>query len=348
MFPHYTKNLQNPVILTYDCISLAYFLLNQTQSGHDCSAVRFLFASGQDKCEPCHSSCKSCFGAGKENCKCANYYFLHKAECVDDCPKGYFASEPQQECMQCHADCASCDGHEPTDCLSCGTNRRLDDTGHCVWHSECSMDSYVGPDGDCQRCHTRCLRCDGPGEDHCLSCKEPRFLLNTTCVKKCPAGYYEDKAGRGCERCHFSCESCDGHHSQQCTACKPGFFKQAGSCVETCSESHFGNKTTLLCERCDPSCSQCVGGGNRNCLSCRKDYVFMGQWGQCLKSCPPGYYKDFWSTDCHKCHPTCKTCKGKTKKLSRLGLVFISLFSACRGVVLSIIISANGNKTGFR
>ncbi|XP_035999655.1 proprotein convertase subtilisin/kexin type 5b isoform X2 [Fundulus heteroclitus] len=310
------------------------------------------------ECRRCPDHCSECSQDGLCK-KCANYYFLHKAECVDDCPKGYFASEPQQECMQCHADCASCDGpgeddcdvcrnpkavryngeclarcpnstyydektnecracdkscltcsgHEPTDCLSCGTNRRLDDTGHCVWHSECSMDSYVGPDGDCQRCHTRCLRCDGPGEDRCLSCKEPRFLLNATCVKKCPAGYYEDKAGRGCERCHFSCESCDGHHSQQCTACKPGFFKQAGSCVETCSESHFGNKTTLLCERCDPSCSQCVGGGNRNCLSCREDYVFMGQWGQCLKSCPPGYYKDFWSTDCHKCHPTCKTCK---------------------------------------
>uniref|UniRef100_A0A3P9Q9K6 R-spondin Fu-CRD domain-containing protein n=1 Tax=Poecilia reticulata TaxID=8081 RepID=A0A3P9Q9K6_POERE len=185
-----------------------------------------------------------------------------------------------EECHQCAPECGSC--HEPTNCLSCDANRRVDESRRCVWNSQCSMDSY------------------------------PHLLLNATCVKKCPVGYYvEDKVDPACERCHPSCESCFGHHSQHCKTCKPGFFKQASSCVETCSESHFGNKTTMLCERCDPSCSQCVGSGNTHCLNCREGYVYMRPWGQCLKRCPPGYYKDIWSTDCHKCHPTCKTCNGK-------------------------------------
>uniref|UniRef100_A0A3P9Q8L5 Growth factor receptor domain-containing protein n=1 Tax=Poecilia reticulata TaxID=8081 RepID=A0A3P9Q8L5_POERE len=179
---------------------------------------------------------------------------------------------------------------------------------YCLSPSKCSMDSYVDLNGDCQRCHTQCHRCDGPGKDHCLSCNEPHLLLSESPL--CLSGF--DPA---CERCHPSCESCFGHHSQHCKTCKPGFFKQASSCVETCSESHFGNKTTMLCERCDPSCSQCVGSGNTHCLNCREGYVYMRPWGQCLKRCPPGYYKDIWSTDCHKCHPTCKTCNGKEKLL---------------------------------
>lgn len=74
--------------------------------------------------------------------------------------------------------------------------------------------------------------------------------------------------------------------------------------------SHFGNTATMLCESCDPSCNLCVGPGNRNCLSCREDFVFMRQWGQCLRSCPQGFYQDLESKTCHKCHPTCKTCNG--------------------------------------
>uniref|UniRef100_A0A8D3C3B0 Proprotein convertase subtilisin/kexin type 5b n=1 Tax=Scophthalmus maximus TaxID=52904 RepID=A0A8D3C3B0_SCOMX len=294
--------------------------------------------------------------------ECAQYYFLHEAQCVDDCPDGYFASEKQQECVRCHADCASCDGpglddcdvcrnakavryngeclaeclnstyydetanecrdcdrscltcsgHEPSSCLSCDIDRRRDASGHCVWVNQCSLHSYKDQDGECRQCHKLCHRCSGPGKDNCLNCKEPHFLLNSTCVQQCPVGYYaEDEDERVCERCHFTCQSCVGRHSVQCRTCKPGYFKQGSSCVETCSESHFGNTTTRVCERCDPSCSQCWGRGSRNCLSCRQDYVYLRQWGRCLKSCPQTHYHDTRSNNCLRCHPTCKTCSGK-------------------------------------
>ncbi|KAM7018734.1 proprotein convertase subtilisin/kexin type 5-like [Tautogolabrus adspersus] len=64
----------------------------------------------------------------------------------------------------------------------------------------------------------------------------------------------------------------------------------------------------MVCEHCDPSCSRCWAGGNRNCQSCREGYVYLRQQGQCLKSCPPGYYQRRHSNTCYKCHPTCKTC----------------------------------------
>lgn len=166
-------------------------------------------------------------------------------------------------------------------------------------------------------------------------------------------GYYvEVKGEHVCRRCYFSCESCDGRHSQQCITCKPGFFKHGSSCVETCPErldhthlmrrsfingvllakqtlnllcSHFGNRTSKVCERCDPSCTKCVGHGNTKCLSCRHDYLYMKHSRQCLKSCPSGYYKDKWSTNCLRCDPTCKTCSGKDRLNSLLKSAFIHL-----------------------
>uniref|UniRef100_A0A3B4VEU9 Furin-like cysteine-rich domain-containing protein n=1 Tax=Seriola dumerili TaxID=41447 RepID=A0A3B4VEU9_SERDU len=207
--------------------------------------------------------------------------------------------EKQQECVRCHADCASCEGPGFDDCDVCRNSKAVRYNGECLAH--CPMNAYY--DKTINECRanfsfsvfTLCL-----------------FPSDSTCVKECPVGYYaEDKDERVCERCHFSCKSCVGSHSVQCTTCKPGFFRQGSSCVETCSESHFGNTITMVCEHCDPSCSQCWGHGNRKCLSCRGDYLYLSHWGQCLKSCPPNYYHDSWSKNCHRCHPTCKTCSGK-------------------------------------
>uniref|UniRef100_A0A3P9Q8S7 Growth factor receptor domain-containing protein n=1 Tax=Poecilia reticulata TaxID=8081 RepID=A0A3P9Q8S7_POERE len=221
------------------------------------------FPQGEE-CHQCAPECGSCKERPSNCLSCVGGFLLLDNSCLSSCPEGYY--DNSKECLPCDKSCLTCSGHEPTNCLSCDANRRVDESRRCVWNSQCSMDSYVDLNGDCQRCHTQCHRCDGPGKDHCLSCNEPHLLLSESPL--CLSGF--DPA---CERCHPSCESCFGHHSQHCKTCKPGFFKQASSCVETCSESHFGNKTTMLCERCDPSCSQCVGSGNTHCLNCREGYV---------------------------------------------------------------------------
>ncbi|XP_047448534.1 proprotein convertase subtilisin/kexin type 5b isoform X2 [Mugil cephalus] len=289
-----------------------YYFLHADKCVDDCPEGYFP-SKEQQECMQCHAQCATCDGPGTDDCiLCHNSGAVrYEGQCLEECPTSTFHDTTNNECQDCDASCLTCSGHGPASCLSCEESWRLDTNGHCVWYSQCPMHSYLDGDGECQHCHKRCHVCSGPGKDNCLSCNEPLFLLNTTCVQECPEGYYpEDTDKRECVPCHLSCKSCSGHHSGHCVECKPGLFKQGGSCVETCSESHFGNKTTMVCDHCDPSCSRCSGRGNLNCLSCRTDYVYMTHWGQCLQKCPDGYFKDERSSICHKCHPTCKTCSG--------------------------------------
>ncbi|XP_071385584.1 proprotein convertase subtilisin/kexin type 5-like [Centroberyx affinis] len=288
-----------------------YYFLHDDKCVDDCPTGYFA-GEEQQECVRCHADCASCDGPDWDDCDvCRNPKAVrYNGECLPQCPTNTYHDKNTHECRDCDRSCLTCSGPEPSSCLSCDTNMRKDASGHCVWYSQCSLRSYMGEDGECQLCHPLCHRCSGPGKDHCLSCNSPRFLLNDTCVEECPVGYYGDRDERECNHCHFSCESCVGRHSVQCVTCKPGHFRQGNSCTETCSESHFGNTTTWVCDRCDPSCSRCWARSSRDCLSCREGYLYLRQWGQCLKSCPPGYYKDSWSKTCRKCHPTCKTCRG--------------------------------------
>ncbi|XP_029295190.1 proprotein convertase subtilisin/kexin type 5-like [Cottoperca gobio] len=287
-----------------------YYFLHEGKCVDDCP-IGFFASEKQQECVRCHADCASCDGPGFDDCDVCRHpkAVRYNGECLAKCPSNTYYDATTNECRDCDRSCLTCSGHEPSSCLSCDTSRRKDASGHCVWFSQCSLYSYMDHNGECQPCDKLCHRCSGLGKDLCLSCNEPHFLLNNTCVQECPVGYYaEDKDERVCERCHFSCKSCVGRHSLQCVNCKSGFFKQGSSCVETCSESHFGNTTTMACEQCDPSCSQCWGRGNRNCLNCREDYVYLRQRGQCLQSCPSSYYQHRHAKTCHKCHPTCKTC----------------------------------------
>ncbi|XP_041642714.1 proprotein convertase subtilisin/kexin type 5-like [Cheilinus undulatus] len=289
-----------------------YYFLHEDKCVDDCPDG-FFASEEQEECMRCHADCASCDGPDIDDCDvCRNPKAVrYNGECLADCPKDTYYDEGTNECRDCDRTCLSCSGPEPSSCLSCGTNRQRDASGHCVWYSRCSLSSYIDDNGECQKCHKLCHRCYGPGKDQCFSCDEPPFLLNSTCVQQCPVGFYADnKNERVCERCHSSCQSCVGRHSVECVICKPGFFKQGSSCLETCSESHFGNTSSMQCEHCDPSCGQCWGPGNRNCLSCRDGYVYLRNLGQCLTSCPPGYYQSRFSKTCHRCHPTCKTCSG--------------------------------------
>uniref|UniRef100_A0A3B3CW80 Growth factor receptor domain-containing protein n=1 Tax=Oryzias melastigma TaxID=30732 RepID=A0A3B3CW80_ORYME len=251
------------------------------------------YFSSENECVGCHVDCASCDGPSFDDCSV--FDFLTVCCVSTDCDKS----------------CLTCSGHEPSDCLSCSAKKHKDASGHCVWDSQCSPGSYLDQNGECRQCHALCQNCSGPNRDHCLSCKPPHLLLNSTCVKSCPLGYYAEKNSElSCGLCHFGCESCVGRHSQQCVTCKTGFFKHARSCVETCPQSHFKNMNTMTCQQCDPSCSQCSGPGNQNCLKCRKGFVYLRKEGRCLQSCPEGYHVDRQSI-CQKCHPTCKTCDRK-------------------------------------
>ncbi|XP_077377227.1 proprotein convertase subtilisin/kexin type 5b isoform X4 [Festucalex cinctus] len=289
-----------------------YFFLHADKCVDDCPAG-FFPSEQQRECVRCHADCSSCDGPDHDDCKmCRNPKARrYNGECLPQCPSNAYYEKADGECRDCDHSCLTCSGNGPSSCLSCGSERRLDASGHCVWYSRCSPHTYMDDGGQCRPCHASCRSCSGgPGPDRCLGCDPPHFLLNSTCVQQCPAGYYGDKDERTCERCHLSCASCSGRHSVQCLACRSGFFRHGSSCVQTCPESHFGNSSSMECERCDPACSRCRGPADTDCLNCRDGFVHVKHQSRCLKNCPPGYYHHTWTHTCLKCHATCKTCTG--------------------------------------
>uniref|UniRef100_A0A8C2Z4C6 Growth factor receptor domain-containing protein n=1 Tax=Cyclopterus lumpus TaxID=8103 RepID=A0A8C2Z4C6_CYCLU len=203
-----------------------YLLLDRSCRSH---CPEDYYATENRECIHCPAHCGECNQDGLS--------VRYNGECLAKCPNSTYYDATTNECRDCDMSCQTCSGHQPSSCLSCDTHRRKDASGHCVWFIQCSLRSYMDHNGQCQQCHKLCHRCSGPGKDNCLSCNEPHFLMNNTCVQECSVGYYaEDKDKRVCERCHFSCKSCVGRHSLQCVNCKSGFFKQGSNCVETCSE----------------------------------------------------------------------------------------------------------------
>uniref|UniRef100_A0A8P4G504 Proprotein convertase subtilisin/kexin type 6 n=1 Tax=Dicentrarchus labrax TaxID=13489 RepID=A0A8P4G504_DICLA len=74
-------------------------------------------------CSPCHSSCRTCTGPGKEECiQCAEDYLQQEWRCVQTCIPGYYSGEaagvPHKMCHRCEENCLSCSGPGTT-CTKC-------------------------------------------------------------------------------------------------------------------------------------------------------------------------------------------------------------------------------------
>ncbi|CAL8254264.1 unnamed protein product [Boreogadus saida] len=283
-----------------------FFFLHQDTCVGACPGGYY---ASEQECMHCHGNCISCNGPESDDCtSCQNPKAVrYCGECLNQCPLSTYYDQHTEECRDCAESCLTCSDYESSSCLSCKDNGRLDEMGHCVWYSQCSVHTYIDEKGQCLLCDPLCHRCSGPGKGRCLNCAT-LFLLNNTCIEECPAGYYGDREEMACKRCHESCVSCVGRHSVECVTCKPGQFYHGQSCVESCSEGHYSNTTSGFCERCEPSCSRCSGPSSQHCLGCREDYWYHTQSGRCLKACPLGYYHDNLSKTCRKCHPSCNTC----------------------------------------
>ncbi|KAM8872819.1 proprotein convertase subtilisin/kexin type 5 [Synchiropus picturatus] len=265
------------------------------------------------ECLHCHPDCDLCDGPNSNDCDaCVDpEATLHNGACVAFCPPHSFRDAITSECKDCDASCLTCFGPLPASCSSCREDHELDGHGHCVpSDSECTPHQYPDQDGDCHPCHKFCHRCFGPGKSQCLSCNQRHFLLNGTCVDKCPTGFYQDAAGLRCESCHPSCESCGGMHSHECLTCKDDLFREGKECVEICQHGHYGNRASRMCEKCDPSCSECMEGGDDSCLTCALGLIYLRKEGRCLPSCPLGYFHDAAHRTCQPCHASCRSCSG--------------------------------------
>ncbi|KAL4454178.1 hypothetical protein ABPG74_012135 [Tetrahymena malaccensis] len=89
------------------------------------------------------------------------------------------------------------------------------------------------------------------------------------------------------------------------------------TCRSTCPDGYFGDTKTNLCQQCDFSCKQCNSSPSqsqslqKNCTKCSL-YKYLYQ-GNCLDSCPAGYYGDDLSQECKKCSQGCLSCENSEK-----------------------------------
>ncbi|KAJ8285410.1 hypothetical protein GJAV_G00026500 [Gymnothorax javanicus] len=289
-----------------------YYFLHEDGCLDDCPEG-FYADVERKECVRCHSECAECDGPDEDDCNsCRDAAAVqYNGECLPKCPTNTYHDMDTMECRDCSRSCLTCSGPGLSSCLSCEEGMQLDSHGHCVFETLCPLSSFKDQQGECQPCNTLCHRCAGPSRADCLSCSEPHFLLNHTCVQQCPVGFYADKDQWLCERCHVTCESCRGRHSVECLTCKSHLLKLGRGCVETCGFGHYANMLSQTCLRCDPTCAECTGGGDTHCLTCREKYFHLRIHGRCYPSCPDGYYADTRSGTCERCHPTCQTCAGE-------------------------------------
>uniref|UniRef100_A0A8C5MTT0 Proprotein convertase subtilisin/kexin type 5 n=1 Tax=Leptobrachium leishanense TaxID=445787 RepID=A0A8C5MTT0_9ANUR len=260
------------------------------------------------KCMPCDPMCATCSGPQANDCmKCSSHiYVLYNGKCSRSCPKGAYYDKSTKDCQDCDTTCATCSSE--SSCDECKPEFSKNSEGQCVAHKDCSLYEYLLEYRGCRPCHKQCLRCTGPNSHECLSCKDDLYLLNSTCLKDCPDGYYKDEDDHRCQPCHSTCQTCTGRSSTSCASCKDGRYFLGHSCVDTCITGYYADNSTGKCEKCDKTCEKCFGPQPSECLSCHLNYFLVHSKQECHNSCPDSYYEDKAKKTCERCHTSCKTC----------------------------------------
>lgn len=178
-------------------------------------------------------------------------------------------------------------------------------------------------DYSCQKCHDSCQTCEKNATD-CPDCRNVTGIIyynldSTSCLVRCPNGYYGFDANNTCVLCHEYCSRCFGPDEFSCTACRTHngtayhLIFGSNTCNETCPEGEYANSTSHLCLVCDSNCATCFGTA-RNCTSCflvNGFYVYL-HGSICIQECPAGQYEDSTTRECELCAEGCATCTGKT------------------------------------
>ncbi|XP_061789194.1 proprotein convertase subtilisin/kexin type 5b isoform X2 [Nerophis lumbriciformis] len=258
-------------------------------------------------CHPCAPQCTSCQGNASFCLSCEDGLFLLKRSCRLHCPVGYYTQDTQ--CLQCPPDCTQCsqDGL----CQKCADYFFLHDD-KCV--GDCPAGYYATEkQRECLRCHANCASCDGPDDDDCDSCRNPKAVrYNGECLPECPSSTYYDPTDGECRDCDQSCLTCSGNEPSSCLSCQSNHRKDGnGHCVwySQCSLRTYMDSSGQ-CQPCHQSCHRCSGPGLDACLSCNPPHFLMNS--TCTVQCPVGYYGDDKDEGvCERCHWSCASCVGR-------------------------------------
>ncbi|CAJ1068427.1 proprotein convertase subtilisin/kexin type 5b isoform X1 [Xyrichtys novacula] len=257
------------------------------------------FRNTKQECERCHSSCKTCSGAERENCtSCFSGRFLTPRQtCMNQCPSRTFANSKSSRCEDCSEGCVSC--KDAKHCQSC--------RGGLYLHGEeCVVDCPRGfpQDGVCRPCDPECASCR-ENSSHCLSCSIQYFLLDHTCLPHCPEGYHGSETA--CHRCPSHCKECNG--DGLCRKCAQYYFLHEDLCVDDCPAGFFASEEQAECVRCHADCASCDGPDFDDCDVCRNPKAVRYN-GECLPECPSETYYDRSTNECRDCERTCLSCSG--------------------------------------
>lgn len=116
-----------------------------------------------------------------------NSYFLFQGQCVNSCPAGYYYNSTLGGCANCHPYCKTCTDGTTTSCSSCAPNIIQVAATTCAVNC---LDGYYlnSTTKSCSACRPECFRCNnGTG---CTQCEENFYLLGSSCLTKCPPGYF--------------------------------------------------------------------------------------------------------------------------------------------------------------
>ena len=236
---------------------------------------------GSDGCLSCNSTCASCVGSAANCTSCAldsTTPLLHEAECLMNCPDGYFADNADR-CATCHGDCETCSGPLATDCATCSGSKPYTLGSTCL--AQCPPGRTPDTDGICQLCDATCLTCDGLTASGCTSCPTfAPYLHQSACIGGCPLGMYPD-AINVCQQCDSTCRECTGPSSSECSSCDhagplPHLDASSSSC--TCRAGY--RATAEACTQVD-ECAE----GSHNCYAAE---LCTDTAGSFMCTCPAG------------------------------------------------------------
>lgn len=107
-------------------------------------------------------------------------------------------------------------------------------------------------------------------------------------------------------KCLFLCKECDDFYN--CTSCNENQYLFNRKCF--CNEGFYNNSANSTCLPCSSACSSCLGPTEQDCTACKVDFYLNGE---CLKTCPDGFFPK--GARCESCGK-CKICKSELDCIS--------------------------------
>ena len=273
----------------------------------------------------CYPSCKICSKSRNESnienhncivggCK-LGYYQAPDIEtnCWDiyEAKSNWYLDYEQNKYFYCNEECPTCDGPTKENCTSCRSDTNLKYLFNKKCYEKCPDGYYPAEQSGgyylCKECYSTCETCDEGGTQQsmkCLSCK-PNSI----------------KYSKNCFPIHNSTLKTfylpETNVISNCRDKYDFYIKEdSDTCISEKLEGYYlSNSETGVLSPCHPDCKTCeqkYTEDNTKCTTCKnEDLNFLN--GNCLETCPEGYYSkpktQTTQKRCVSCYFTCKKCE---------------------------------------